>query len=129
LTVFRHRALRLTAIVALAVGVAFATHGCGNDNPTSPGGGGGGGADVTISIVGIATGFSPNPDTVTVGQTVAWKNNDSVPHTSTADGGTWNTGNLAASATSAAIAMNTAGSFPYHCTIHPSMTATLVVKP
>ena len=126
---FRHPALRLTAIAAVAVGVAFATHGCGDDNPASPGGGGGVAADVTISIVGIATGFSPDPDTVTVGQTVAWKNNDSGAHTSTADAGAWNTGNIAANATSAAIAMNTAGSFPYHCTIHPSMTATLVVKP
>ncbi|MEK7347302.1 MAG: plastocyanin/azurin family copper-binding protein [Candidatus Eisenbacteria bacterium] len=129
----RHPAYRLTVIALLAVGVALATHGCGGDdkkNPTSPGGGGGA-ADVTINIVGIAgaNSFSPSPDTVTVGQTVSWKNNDGVTHTSTADGSAWNTTNIAAGGTSTPIAMNTNGAFPYHCTPHPTMTGILVVKP
>jgi len=39
----------------------------------------------------------------------------------------FNTGNIGGGKTSAPIAMNTAGSFPYHCSIHPTMTGTLVV--
>lgn len=130
----RHPTIRLSAIALLAAGVAFASHGCGGDDdkaPTAPGGGGGTGADVTISIAANAgaNSYSPSPDTVTVGQTVSWKNNDSATHTSTADGMAWNTGNIAPSATSTPIAMNTQGSFPYHCGLHPSMTGILVVQP
>jgi plastocyanin len=89
---------------------------------------GGGGADVTISIRGqVAPNYAPSPDTVTAGQTVAWKNNDSITHNAT-DGGGISTGNVGSGATSAAIAMNTVGTFVYHCTIHPGMTGTLVVK-
>ncbi len=129
----RQPALRLTALAMLTFGVALMSPGCGGDdkNPTSPGGGGGGTANVTINIVGIsgANSFSPSPDTVTVGQTVSWKNNDGVTHTSTADGMSWNTMNIAPGGTSTPIAMNTAGSFGYHCTPHPAMTGILVVQP
>lgn len=103
----------------------------GDDNPTNPGGGGGG-ADKTITIVGNngASSYSPNPDTVTVGQTVAWHNADGTTHTATENGGAFNTGNIGSGGTSAAIAMGTPGSFPYHCTIHGlSMSGTLVVVP
>ena len=129
----RQPALRLTALALLTIGVALMSPGCGGDDkkPTSPGGGGGGTANVTINIVGNsgASSFSPSPDTVTVGQTVSWKNNDTITHTSTADGASWNTNNIAPGGTSTPITMNTAGSFGYHCTIHPGMIGTLVVQP
>ncbi len=129
---FRHPVVRLTAIALIAAGVALAAHGCGSDkkNPTGPGGGGTP-ADVTINIVGNSgsSSFSPSPTTVTVGQTVSWKNNDTTTHTSTADGSAWNTNNIAAGATSAPITMSAAGTFPYHCNIHSSMTGTLTVNP
>ncbi len=108
---------------------------CGsNSTPTMPttpggGGGGGGGATVTISIVGMngAQSFSPNPASVTAGQTVAWVNNDSVTHRVVQDGGAFDTGNLAPGTTSSAIALNSAGAMPYHCAIHPTMTGTINV--
>ncbi|HSQ60136.1 MAG TPA: cupredoxin domain-containing protein [Acidobacteriota bacterium] len=86
---------------------------------------------MTISIAADAgsNSYSPNPDTVTVGQTVSWKNNDVSTHTASADGLAWGTGAITPGATSTPIAMNTPGSFPYHCEIHPSMVATLVVVP
>ena len=89
-------------------------------------------ADVTITIVGMngSLSYSPSPATVKVGQTVAWRNADSVAHTATADAGGFDTGAIAAGATSRAIVMATAGSFPYHCTIHGLvMAGTLVVTP
>lgn len=128
----RQPAHRLTALALLTFAVAVVAPGCGGDdkNPTAPTPGGGT-ANVTINIVGIsgANSFSPSPDTVTVGQTVSWKNNDTVTHTSTADGSSWNTNNISAGGTSTPIAMNTAGSFGYHCTPHPAMTGILVVQP
>ena len=118
------------SILACAV-LAAVVAGCGgNDkNPTNPGGTN---PDVTINILGQngSNSYNPNPDTVTVGQTVAWHNSNGVTHTATADNGTtFATGNVGAGSRSGAITMNTAGTFTYHCTIHNSMTGTLVVKP
>jgi plastocyanin len=71
--------------------------------------------------------FSPNPIQITAGSTVTWTNSTGPTHTSTSDTGAWNTGNIAPGATSAAVAFPTAGTFPYHCAIHPSMTGSVIV--
>jgi plastocyanin len=87
-------------------------------------------ADVVISIAGMngPQSYSPATASVAAGQTVAFVNNDSIPHTATGSG--FDTGTLAPGATSAPITMNTLGSFPYHCQFHPTMTGTLnVVAP
>jgi plastocyanin len=71
--------------------------------------------------------FSPNPANVRVGQTVAWRNADSLAHTATADSRSFDTGTIGRNATSAPITMSSAGALPYHCALHPSMTGTLNV--
>jgi len=63
-----------------------------------------------------------------VGQTIAWRNGDSITHTATQDSGGFNTGSIAAGATSTATMMNTAGTFAYHCTLHPGMVGTINVQ-
>ena len=72
--------------------------------------------------------FSPNPIQITAGSTVTWTNRTGPRHTATSDTGAWTTGNIAPGGTSAAIAFPTAGTFPYHCAIHPSMTGTVIVS-
>lgn len=86
-------------------------------------------ADVTILISGMsgANSFSPASAAVKVGQTVAWKNNDAITHNVAQDGGGFNTSNIAPGATSGAVAIMTAGTLGYHCTIHPSMVGSLAV--
>jgi plastocyanin len=131
------RDVRLAVGLTAVLGMVFAA-GCGgsSSSPTTPtpvtGGTGGGGAaaDVTITIVGMAgaQSFSPSPGSMNAGQTVAWKNGDSVTHTATADGGAFDTGPIAPGAVSAPIKMANAGSFAYHCSIHPSMVGTLQVN-
>ena len=81
-------------------------------------------ADHAVGISGFN--FSPASVTVTVGDTVTWTNSDDVPHTATADGGAFDTGTIGGNS-SKAVTLTTAGTFVYHCTIHPAMTATLVV--
>jgi hypothetical protein len=117
----------------LALGT-FAIHGCGGDdnkNPVAPPGGGGlGTPDVLISITGIngSNSYSPNPANVTVGQLVAWKNNDNMTHTAAGSG--FNSGNLSAGEQSDTIRINTAGDLDYICNIHPTtMSGTLHVTP
>ena len=80
-----------------------------------------------VSISAFA--FQPQRLTVQLGDTVTWQNADPVSHTATADGVSprWNTGTIGAGTSSAAVLMATAGSFPYHCAIHPGMTGTIVV--
>jgi plastocyanin len=71
--------------------------------------------------------FTPNPIRITAGDSVTWTNNTSLTHTATSDSGAWDTGNINAGATSAAIVFSTPGTFPYHCAIHPSMTGSIIV--
>src|SRR5947207_8371007 len=71
--------------------------------------------------------FSPNPIQISAGSTVTWTNNTGPRHTAS-DTGAWTTGNIAPGGTSAAVAFPTAGTFPYHCAIHPSMTGTVIVS-
>jgi plastocyanin len=87
-------------------------------------------ADVVIEIVGMlgASSYSPNPASVNVGQTVAWHNADTIPHTATDDSDAFDTGFIGAGDTSAPIMMTTHGMFPYHCTFHPSMVGQLNVN-
>jgi plastocyanin len=114
-------------VVTFLLGAGLLALSCkGKSNPAGPGG-----ADVTIDIVAEAgaNSYSPSPDTVSVGQTVAWHNVAGATHTSTADNiSIWSTGSILNGSTSAAIQMNTPGTFGYHCTIHPTMTGILVVQ-
>jgi plastocyanin len=122
----------LTTAAALTALLLIGCGGSSSSTPTSPTPGTGGGAtaaDVTITINGMDgnQSFSPNPATVKAGQTVAWKNADSTTHNPIANGGSFNAGNIGAGATSGAIMMSTAGTFDYHCGIHPTMVGTLTV--
>ena len=80
-------------------------------------------ADVVATIAGMS--FSPNNVTVEAGQTVAWKNNDAIAHSATQDGGTFDTGPIAAGATSAPVKITSTASLKYHCMFHPGMVADL----
>jgi plastocyanin len=62
----------------------------------------------------------------TVGDTVTWQNLDAVPHTVTLDDGSVD-GRVSAGA-SFSHAFMAAGTFPYHCTVHPSMTGTITIS-
>jgi plastocyanin len=122
---------RALAAAGLAVFV-LALAGCGSSysnpaasTPVPTGGGGGVAADVTIGISGFS--FTGNPGSVKAGQTVAWHNGDSVAHTATSDGGAFDTGAIAPGATSSPITMSAAGSFSYHCAIHPNMVGSVTV--
>jgi plastocyanin len=72
--------------------------------------------------------FSPASLTVKQGAGVTVTNEDSAAHTVTADDGhSFDTGDLSQGATQT-ISVSKPGSYPYHCTIHPFMHGTLVVK-
>jgi plastocyanin len=78
-----------------------------------------------VSVKNFA--FAPPSLSVAVGTTVTWTNEDTTAHTVTADDGTFDSKNIASGATFTQT-FDTAGSFAYHCTLHPNMTATIEVK-
>lgn len=72
-------------------------------------------------------GFSPATLTIKKGTTVIWKNVSLAPHTVTSDDGqTFDSGTVAVGNTFK-FTFKTAGTFSYHCNIHPYMRATIVV--
>lgn len=136
-----------------AAGPMFLLAGCsssGSKSPTSgggatatgTGGGGAGTASAAASPTGSASGaaggnaitiqnfaFSPADLSVAAGATVTVANKDSVTHTVTAGDSpkSFDTGNIAAGATTAFKAPAKAGTYAYSCTIHPFMHGTLTV--
>jgi plastocyanin len=82
---------------------------------------------ITISGMNVSNSYSPNPGNAVMGQQVRWKNNDSISHTATQNGGGFDTGLISPGATSAPITMTATGTLSYHCAVHPSMVGTLNV--
>lgn len=78
-----------------------------------------------VSIAGFS--YVPQSATAGVGEFITWTNADSAPHTVTFDAGP-NCGNVAGSGGTETIQFNIAGTYPYHCAIHPEMTGTVEVS-
>jgi plastocyanin len=85
------------------------------------------GAAVTVSMQNIA--FVPPTFMVSIGTTVTWTNQDTVPHTTTSDAApSWDSGVLNKGA-SFSFTFTKAGTFTYHCNVHPTMHGTITVIP
>ncbi|HET9593391.1 MAG TPA: cupredoxin family copper-binding protein [Solirubrobacterales bacterium] len=77
-----------------------------------------------VQIVEFA--YEPDPVVVQVGGKVTWQNEDSAPHTATADDGSFDTGTIEEGKLGSAT-FKEAGTFTYHCEIHPTMHGTVEV--
>ena len=75
--------------------------------------------------------FSPTPITVVQGTALTWHNNG--PHTHTSTGDTplalWDVGTIAPGTTSASVTFRAAGTYLYHCAIHPTLMHGVVRVP
>jgi plastocyanin len=90
---------------------------------TAAGSGSSGGSGDAIMIKDFA--FT-TPASVSPGATVTVHNMDGLAHTVTADDGSFDS--PAPAGNSSFTAPTKPGSYPFHCTIHPEMHGTLVVK-
>ena len=91
---------------------------------------GGPSSSVTIPAGALALGnraYTPDDVNVAVGAMVTWTNTDSVAHTSTSNVKGWDSGIVAPSGQFTFTFQN-AGTFSYHCAIHPGMIGTVVVN-
>ncbi len=107
----------LVAIAVLVSGCYQPSPGA-NTTATQPGGATPSAAGATVDIKNFA--FNPVTVTVSTGQTVTWTNMDSVSHTITSTTGVFNSGPISPGKTFS-YTFNSAGTFEYSCTIHPSM--------
>ena len=123
-----------TTILVIVIGFLS---GCVSDRSTGPA------ADLTGcdvnlpasafgSTIVVIRNFTFNPAQVRVkaGSKVTWVNCEppgTDAHTSTADGGAWNSQFLAPGATFTRE-YGAAGTFPYHCDPHPGMKASIIVE-
>lgn len=78
-----------------------------------------------VSISNFA--FTPSTLTVSAGTTVRFTNNDSVTHDIVANNNSFNSGHLAPGS-SFTHTFTQAGTYQYHCSIHPTMRGTIVVQ-
>jgi len=90
--------------------------------PTTPGQPAG--AFAAVDIEDFA--YRPGTLNARVGQKVVWSNQDSAPHTVTANNLTWGK-NIAPGSTYVRV-FDRPGTFPYHCAIHRDMRGILVVS-
>jgi plastocyanin len=70
--------------------------------------------------------FNPAQLNVAPGTTVRFVNNDTVPHTATADNGAFDTGELQPGY-SMDVFLDGEGTVPYHCELHPELKGSIVV--
>ncbi|HLO60147.1 MAG TPA: cupredoxin family copper-binding protein [Bacteroidales bacterium] len=95
---------------------------CSKDSEDYSGNNGGNGN--TVKIQGFA--FSPATISVKAGTTITWTNYDNVAHTVTSDDGLFDSGSISMN-DSFSQKFDSTGTFAYHCTPHPQMTASVVV--
>lgn len=125
----RRLAVRLTVPLAAVAVLSGVLSACGedgtiDDEPADPGAA----AGDTVTAASFA--FDPSELTVPAGTTVTFVNEDSARHTFTSgDGEPDGTFDLeAGEGESAEFTFDDAGTYPFFCQVHPSMTGTITVE-
>lgn len=114
----RTHILVLFLAAALVIGALTACSSGGGAKPDT-----GSSQAIIVSLNNLA--FEPSQVEVPKGGTVTFRNDDTVTHDVVGDG--WDSGTLEPGK-SFTQTFTTAGTFAIHCSIHPSMTATVIVK-
>lgn len=70
--------------------------------------------------------YQPDPVVVQAGGKVIWQNQDTAPHTATADDDSWDTGTIEKGKIGSET-FKEPGTFTYFCEIHPTMKGTVEV--
>jgi plastocyanin len=78
----------------------------------------------SVTVANMA--FSPAAVSTSLGGSVTWTFSDSVAHTTTSDQGFWDSGTKTGG-TTYSHTFASAGTFAYHCSIHPMMHGTVKV--
>lgn len=72
--------------------------------------------------------FSPETLTIKAGTEVEWTNLDQAPHTVVSNSGSEISSPSLSKGQTYAVLFNKPGTYEYHCSVHPSMKGTIIVK-
>lgn len=97
------------------------------ENPDDGGNNGGTNEPPANEVYIQGSAFNPASITVAANTTIKWTNKDGMTHTVTSNTGVFNSGNMLVNGTFS-FAFTTPGTYPYHCTLHPAMTGTVIVN-
>jgi plastocyanin len=121
-------AISRASLLVLVV-VALATAGCGTGSispsgaPTTVGGG-------PARVVMRSLAFTPTTVRAKVGQRILWSNQDSSPHNVThVSGPKFTSSRTLPPGAKFSLELTRPGTIHYFCSLHPWMTATIVVSP
>jgi plastocyanin len=131
------RSIRLSFVAGLVATTALVVAGCASGAATSaPASGGtesaaaGGPCTPSTEIGTVAvdiSGFAfPAEVEAEAGETISWTNNDAAQHTVTLDDGSCTTPQFSTDATGS-LTFTQAGTYAYHCNVHPNMTGRIVI--
>ena len=129
---FSLRLVAVSAVLLFAVACGDSSNPSTSPSPTPPAAPAPGAPSSSITIpVGAESlgsrAYMPAELNVAVGTTVMWVNRDSISHTSTSNAAGWDSGIVAPGGQFSFVLRNV-GTFPYHCSIHPGMVGTVVVR-
>jgi plastocyanin len=113
----RQFVVRMAMLLAMALGVTgFTGRAPAAENPS--------GQQVTIDNFS----FTPATLTVPVGTEVTWVNHDDIPHTVASDDKSFFKARALDTDEKFSFTFSKAGTYSYFCSIHPKMTAKVVVQ-
>jgi plastocyanin len=116
--------------ITILISILFISNSCTKDTTYDTSGSGGGpkGTGPGTNEVWIKDmAFTPATITVAAGTTIKWTNKDGIGHTVTSKTGVFDSGTIGGDGTFT-FKFTTAGTFPYICTTHPTMTGSVVVQ-
>ena len=82
----------------------------------------------TVSASAKGNAWTPADVTAKVGDVITWTNGDTVPHKVALDDGSCQMSENIAGGASKSLVFSVAGSFPFHCSVHPSMKGTITIS-
>jgi plastocyanin len=107
--------------VAVSYGSAAASTGAGSGAAVAS-------TNLPATVVIKNFAFGPSSMTVAPGTKITVVNQDRAPHSVTAVNKSFDSGTILGGQRGEITAPNTPGTYPYICTLHTSMTGTLIVK-
>lgn len=100
---------RWTLLVVPVFGLLMSACGSGTESTPEPV------PDQSVMVVDSA--FEEREISITVGTTIVWTHEGEIPHTVTADDGSFDSGNME-SGNTFSITYDEVGTFPYYCSYH-----------
>ena len=120
---------RIPGVLALIFAILSITVSCEEKTEDPDNGGNNGGSNEPPANEVYIQGSSFNPASITIAAntTIKWTNKDGMTHTVTSNTGVFNSGNIVVDGIFS-FTFTTPGMYPYHCTLHPGMTGTVIVN-